>query len=302
MVDEYNPNPDSPDAPGDGGNRQTDGSFWEVVTTTAVIEGSIETLTSIRIVYEDSTVLELTQMDGDTSSYQTSDGIYTRGNFIATGNEGLSQWEQYFVSFQSTGGGNSGKSWVVRSYPAGITITWDGQQVWNQDYNDPTDIYEITPPNSEITYYRGQEIDPIGYGGGSSGQTYYDVNIGPSSPPQPGDINYPDVLQGDFGLEVLNADGNQIWGTNNRVISFVNAVRTGTIPIPAGTPQTVVVDIDLTEFGWTLTNTSEIGVYVRMNLPVIRTSTGFQMTWFNTYGISYTDGFDFPFEYYVMRF
>lgn len=308
MVDQIiDPNPDGDGDPTGGDTRLTEGTFWEVLTTNTFDDSGNSSTKTVTIVYNNVTILDNAELsDAETvTSFQNNEGIYTRGISLGSGNALLTQWEQYAVSFESTSGGNSGKSWLVHSYPPKIVITWNGQEVWNQEYpaSVVSNIFEVTPTGSEYTYYRGAELDPLGLGsGGSSGITYYDVNIGPSSPPEPGDIDVPDVVQGDFGLEVLNEDGNQIWGTNNRVISFVNAVITGTIPIPAGTPQTVIVDVDLTEFGWTLTNTSEIGVYVRQTYPVVRTSTGFRLTWFNTYGVNFTQPVDLPFEYYVMRF
>ena len=313
MVDEFDDNtgtPTNPNPPGDGDDRQTSGSFWEVLTT-AILDpdsGTVETSISVKIVYNSVTVAELFgEPDGDRSSYE-SGGTYTRGNQIGSGQAGLGTWTQYSVSFEESDGGNSGKFWRLRypstgtNDPYTLTIVWGGSTVFTNDYSSASaieSILEVTPTNSEYTYYRGEYTSGAG---GQSGNVYYDVTIGPSTPPQPGDVDVPVVLQSDFGIEVLNDVGNQIWGSDNRVLSFVNAVRTGTITIPAGTPQSVEAYIDLTEFGWTLTNTSEIGVYVKTSMPVVRTDTGFTITWFNTYGITYTADFDLPFEYYLIRF
>ena len=241
----------------------------------------------------------------------TVDGYtYTRGDVSYTLGTTITQYAmtRSVAGGGDTGGGDTGggDTGTGQSYwyePADyvndgvrqIQVYWTGSLVIDGVFSNGTQAIDF----GNFTYFRGTQTSSSM----SQNKTYTVTRSTNIDPVDLGDaVDVEGVSQSDYGIQVFNASGNEVWGGGNRVISLVNTLRTASVTIPAGSVSGTG-SIDLTEFGWELNNRSELDVYIRdSNVDYVRTSTGLDVTVYNQYGLTFDSPISIPFDYYVMRY
>lgn len=198
----------------------------------------------------------------------------------------------------STGGGQS--YWMeppdyTNDGVRNIQVFWSGTKVIDNNFADNTTTIDL----GEFTYVRGAQTS-------SSMSTTKIYNVTRQTEVAPVDLGDATTVggatQSDYGIQILNSSGNEIWGGSHRVMSFVNETRSVTITIPANS-TTATYELDLTEFGWTLTNRSVIDVYFRVPyINYTRTSNGVLITAQDQYGLSFDFDRTITYPYYLLRF
>lgn len=237
----------------------------------------------------------------------TVDGyIYTRGDVAYTLGDTVTQYAMTRSVDDGGGTDTGGGTGTGQSYwyePADyvndgvrqIQVYWTGNLVIDGVFSNGTQAIDF----GDFTYFRGTQTSSAM----SQNKIYTVTRSTNVDPVDLGDaVNVGGVSQTDYGIQVFNSSGNEVWGGGNRVMSLVNTIRTASVTIPAGSVSGTG-SIDLTEFGWELNNRSELDVYIRnSNIDYVRTSTGLDVTVYNEYGLTFDSPIPYQFEYYVMRY
>lgn len=283
------------------GSLQTS-DFWQVSTLAE------ETITidwnGTKIV----TNVSSDQITGYPTTHTVGGYTYTRGGVIYSLGTTITQYSvTRTVDSGDNGGGDTGGGtgggqsyWYVPADYVNdgvgqIQVYWLGSKIIDGVFSNGTQEIDF----GDFTYFRGTLTSSAM----SQNKTYTVTRSTGIDPVDLGDaVSVADVSQTNYGVQVFNSSGNEVWGGGNRVMSLINTLRTATVTIPAGSVSGQG-SIDLTEFGWSLNNRSELDVYIRnSNIDYVRTSTGLDVIVSDSYGLTFDFPRDFSFTYYVMRY
>jgi hypothetical protein len=285
-----------------GGTALTD-NYWQITTTYQFDGGSAVPVYTTTIKYNGSIVVD----EVGTDLIATTDTQYSFGGVTYTREttesfSGLTT-VQYAVTGETTSGGGGGGGSSYWYEPADyssdgvktVVINWVGDEVFNGLISEGAIQVEV----GEYIYTRGSQTSTS-----MSSNKFYTVSR--QSEINPVDLGDPttivDVSQGDYGIQILNANGNEVWGGGQRVISLVNEIGTVGITIPANVAS-ATYELDLRSFGWTLTNRSVIDIYFRTSfINYTRTNNGVLITAQDEYGLTFNYARTINYTYYMLRF